>query len=109
MVGCSGYWAVIFFQQLASIGNNLTIQIVAGQYVRVRLQSCFSFCGTAKKDCALACTGRIKPPAANSSHLRACTSACPPVCERLRPFALHAHGRLAFRDVPPMQMWTWKH
>jgi hypothetical protein len=32
--GKSGYWAVIFFQQLASIGNNLTIQIVAGQSMK---------------------------------------------------------------------------
>ena len=33
--GRPGYWAVIFFQQLASIGNNLTIQIVAGQCMKV--------------------------------------------------------------------------
>ena len=33
--GKNGYWAVIFFQQLASIGNNLTIQIVAGQSMKV--------------------------------------------------------------------------
>ena len=35
LAGSSGYWAVIFFQQLASIGNNLTIQIVAGQSMKV--------------------------------------------------------------------------
>lgn len=34
--GRKGYWSVIFFQQLASIGNNLTIQIVAGQCMKVR-------------------------------------------------------------------------
>lgn len=33
--GKSGYWAVIFFQQVASIGNNITIQIVAGQAMKV--------------------------------------------------------------------------
>ncbi|KAK9904043.1 hypothetical protein WJX75_003267 [Coccomyxa subellipsoidea] len=32
--GKGGYWAVIFFQQVASIGNNLTIQIVAGQCLK---------------------------------------------------------------------------
>ena len=32
--GRPGYWSVIFFQQLASIGNNLTIQIVAGQSMK---------------------------------------------------------------------------
>ncbi|CAK0782970.1 hypothetical protein CVIRNUC_006165 [Coccomyxa viridis] len=32
--GRSGYWAVIFFQQVASIGNNITIQIVAGQAMK---------------------------------------------------------------------------
>ena len=35
LAGRSGYWAVIFFQQLASIGNNLAIQIVAGQSMKV--------------------------------------------------------------------------
>ena len=39
--GKSGYWAVIFFQQVASIGNNITIQIVAGQSMKVRL---FNLC-----------------------------------------------------------------
>jgi hypothetical protein len=34
--GKKGYWAVIFFQQVASIGNNLTIQIVAGISLKVR-------------------------------------------------------------------------
>jgi hypothetical protein len=34
--GMPGYWAVIFFQQLASVGNNLTVQIVAGQCMKVR-------------------------------------------------------------------------
>ena len=34
--GKSGHWSVIFFQQLASIGNNITIQIVAGQAMKVR-------------------------------------------------------------------------
>ncbi len=33
--GKSGYWAVIFFQQVASLGNNITIQIVAGQAMKV--------------------------------------------------------------------------
>jgi len=35
--GKSGYWAVIFFQQVASIGNNITIQIVAGQALKVSI------------------------------------------------------------------------
>ena len=33
--GRPGYWAVIFFQQLASVGNNLAVQIVAGQCMKV--------------------------------------------------------------------------
>ena len=35
LAGRSGFWFVIFFQQVASIGNNLTIQIVAGQSAKV--------------------------------------------------------------------------
>lgn len=30
-----GYWSTVAFQQIASIGNNVTIQIVAGQAAKV--------------------------------------------------------------------------
>jgi len=30
VAGAKGYWSVLTFQQIASIGNNITIQIVAG-------------------------------------------------------------------------------
>ena len=34
--GKRGYYAVIFFQQLASIGNNIAIQIAAATSMKVR-------------------------------------------------------------------------
>ncbi len=35
ILGRWGEWATIFFQQVASIGNNITTQIVAGQAAKV--------------------------------------------------------------------------
>lgn len=34
--GAKGYYAVVLFQQIASIGNNISIQIVAGISMKVR-------------------------------------------------------------------------
>ena len=34
--GAKGYYAVVVFQQIASIGNNISIQIVAGLSMKVR-------------------------------------------------------------------------
>ena len=36
VAGAKGYYAVILFQQIASIGNNISIQIVAGISMKVR-------------------------------------------------------------------------
>lgn len=34
--GSWGYWSVAFFQQVASLGNNIAIQIAAGSSLKVR-------------------------------------------------------------------------
>ncbi|KAK9837435.1 hypothetical protein WJX81_002209 [Elliptochloris bilobata] len=51
--GKAGYWAVIFFQQLASIGNNLTIQIVAGQCMKALYRLYHPECGPAPGKCGI--------------------------------------------------------
>jgi hypothetical protein len=42
-VAAAGRWGVystVFFQQVASLGNNITIQIVAGQAIKVGGTAC---------------------------------------------------------------------
>ena len=36
VAGMPGYYATVFFQQIASLGNNITIQIAAGISAKVR-------------------------------------------------------------------------
>lgn len=40
--GAKGYFAVVLFQQIASIGNNISIQIVAGISMKVSTASPFA-------------------------------------------------------------------